>query len=113
MTPFNPGEWPRLQDWLNPQKGRRSPREINREALERCCTVGAFCLCSATLGPVHLMPLAFVGLLFLAGIASTILAVLRGDQLLASHLTAWDEAALLFTASLGLRLWPGSFPVSG
>jgi hypothetical protein len=29
---------------------------------------------------------------------------------LASHLTSWDEAALLFTASLGLRLWLGPVP---
>jgi hypothetical protein len=71
----------------------------------------AFCLCFAALAPLHLMPFAFAGLLFTAGIASISLAVLRGDQPLASHLTAWDEAALLFSASLGLRLWLGSLPV--
>ena len=37
MTTFNPRDWPRLPDWLDPHEGRRSPREINREALERCC----------------------------------------------------------------------------
>lgn len=112
MIPFNPRDWPRLPDWLNPHGGRRSLREINREVLERCCTVVAFCLCSAALGPRHLIPFAFAGLLFLAAIASASLAALRGDQPLASHLTAWDEAALLFTASLGLRLWLGPFPVN-
>jgi len=112
MIPFNPRDWPRLPDWLDPQGGRRSPREINREALERCCMVVAFCLCFAALAPVHLMPFAFAGLLFLAGIASLSLAALRGDQPLASHLTAWDEAALLFTVSLGLRLWLGPFPAT-
>jgi hypothetical protein len=112
MTTFNPRDWPRLPDWLDPDEGRRSPQEINREVLERCCAVVAFCLCSAALGPVHLMPFAFAGLLFLAGIASIILAVLRGDQLLASHLTAWDEATLLFTVSLGLHLWLGLFPAN-
>jgi hypothetical protein len=112
VTPFNPRDWPRLPDRLDPQQGGRSPQEMNREALERCCTAVAFCLCFAALAPPHLMPLAFAGLLFLAGIASISLAFVRGDQPLASHLTAWDQAALLFTASLGLRLWLGPFPVT-
>ncbi len=112
MTTFNPRDWPRLPDWLDPHEHRRSPREINRGALERCCTAVAFCLCFAALAPPHLMPYAFAGLLFLAGFASVSLAVLRRDQPLASHLTAWDEAALLFTASLGLHLWLGPFPAS-
>jgi hypothetical protein len=111
MTTFNPRNGPRLPDWLDQHERRRSPGEINREALERCCMAVAFCLCFAALAPPDLMPFAFAGLLFLAGIASVSLAVLRGDQPLASHLTAWDEAALLFTASLGLRLWLGPFPV--
>ena len=51
MTTFNPRDWPRLPDWLDPHQGRRSPREINREALERCCMVVAFCLCFAALAP--------------------------------------------------------------
>ncbi len=112
MTELNPRDWPRLPDWLDPHEHRRSPRETNREALERCCMAVAFCLCFAALAPPDLMPYAFAGLLFLAGIASISLAVLRGDQPLASHLTAWDEAALLFTASLGLHLWLGPFPAS-
>ena len=70
----------------------------------------AFCLCFAALAPPDLMPFAFAGLLLLAAIASISLAVLRGDQPLNSHLTPWDEAALLVTASLGLRLWLGPFP---
>jgi hypothetical protein len=112
MTTLNPRDWPRLPDWLDPHEHRRSPQEINREALERCCMAAAFCLCFAALAPPELIPFAFAGLLFLAGVASVSLAVLRGDQPLASHLTAWDEAALLFTASLGLRLWLGPFPIN-
>ena len=112
MTTLNPRDWRRLPDWLDPHEHRRSPQEINREALERCCMAVAFCLCFAALAPLALMPFAFAGLLFLAGIASVSLAVLRGDRPLAPHLTAWDEAALLFTASLGLRLWLGPFPVN-
>jgi hypothetical protein len=112
MTTFNPRDWPRLPDSLDPHEHRRSPRELNREALERCCMAAAFCLCFAALAPPHLMPFAFAGLLFLAGTASVGFAIVRGDQLLASHLTAWDEGALLFTVSLGLRLWLGPFPVS-
>ena len=112
MTTLNPRNWPRLPDWLDPHQGRRRPREINREVLERCCMALAFCLCFAALAPPDLMSFAFAGLLFLAGIASVSLAVLRGDQPLAGHLTAWDEAALLFTASLGLRLWLGPFSVN-
>ncbi len=112
MTAFNPRDWPRLPDWLDPHEHCRSPRQINREAIERCCMAVAFCLCFAALAPPDLMPYAFAGLLFLAGIASLSLAALRGDQPLASHLTAWDEAALLFTASLGLHLWLGPFPAS-
>jgi hypothetical protein len=112
VTTLNPRGWPRLPDWLDPHQGRRSPQEMNREALERCCMAVAFCLCFAALAPPHLMLLAFAGLLFLAGIASISLALVRADQPLASHLTAWDEAALLFTASLGLRLWLGPFPVT-
>jgi hypothetical protein len=72
----------------------------------------AFCLCFASLAPAPLMPFAFAGLLFPAGIASASLAVLRGDQPLALHLTAWDEAALLFTVSLGLCLWLGPLPAT-
>jgi hypothetical protein len=113
VTTFNPRNWPRLPDWLDPHGGRRSPREINQETLERCCMAVAFCLCFAVLGPVRPMPFTFAGLLFLAGIASVSLAALRGDQPLASHLTAWDEAALLFTASLGLRLWLGPLLANG
>jgi hypothetical protein len=112
MTSFNPGDWPRLPDWLDPHQGRRSPPEINREALERCCMALAFCLCFAALAPVELIPFAFARLLFLAGIAFVSLAVLRGDRPLAPHLTAWDEAALMFTMSLGLHLWLGPFPAS-
>jgi hypothetical protein len=112
MTTFNPRDWPRLPDRLDPHQDRRSQHEINRESVERCCMAVAFCLCFAGLAPPHLMPFALAGLLFLAGIASVSLAALRGDHPLASHLTAWDEAALLFTASLGLRLWLGPFPVS-
>ena len=37
MTMFNPRGWPRLPDWLDPHQRRRSPRAINREALERGC----------------------------------------------------------------------------
>jgi hypothetical protein len=112
MAPFNPQDWPRLPDWLDPRENRQSPREITQEVLERCCMVVAFCLCFASLPPPHVVPFAFAGLLFLAGIASAGLAALRGDHLLAPHLTAWDEAALLFTASFGLHLWLGSFPVT-
>ena len=112
MTMFNPRGWPRLPDWLDPHERRRSPRAINRGALERCCMAVAFCLCFAALAPPDLLPFAFASLLFLAGIASVSLAALRGDQPLAGHLTAWDEAALLFTASLGLRLWLGPFPIN-
>jgi hypothetical protein len=112
MTTLNPHDWSRLPDRPDPREGRRSPQEINREALERCCMMVAFCLCFAALAPSDLMPFAFASLLFLVGIASVSLAILRGDQPLASHLTAWDEAALLFTASLGLHLWLGPFPVS-
>ncbi len=99
MTPFNRQNWSRLPDWLDPREDRRSPREITQEVLERCCMVVAFCLC-------------FAGLLFLAGIASTGLAALRGNRPLAPHLTAWDEAALLFALSLGFRLWLGPMPGS-
>ncbi len=109
MTTLNPCDWPRLPDWLDPD--RRSPREITQEVLERCCMVVAFCLCFASLAPPHVMSFAFASLLFLAGIASMGLAALRGDHPLASHLTAWDEAALLFAASLGLHLWLRPFPV--
>ncbi len=112
MTTFNPRDWPRLPDWLDPHQDRRSPQEMKREALERCCMALAFCLCFAALVPPHLMPFAFAGLLFLAGIASLSLAVLRGERLLSSHLTAWDEAALLFTVSLGLCLWLGPLPAN-
>ncbi len=111
MTPFNPQDWSRLPDWLDPREDRRSPREITQEVLERCCMVVAFCLCFAGLAPSDVIPFAFAGLLFLAGTASTGLAALRGDRPLAPHLTAWDEAALLFELSLGLHLWLGSFPV--
>jgi hypothetical protein len=70
VTTFNPGDWPRLPDWLHPHQGRRIPREINWEALKRCCMALAFCLCFASLASVQLIPFALAGLLFLAGIVS-------------------------------------------
>jgi hypothetical protein len=112
MTPFNPQGWHRLPDWFDPREDRRSPREITQEVLERCYMVVAFCLCFASLAPPDVISLAFANLLLLAGIASTGLAALRGDHPLAPHLTAWDEAALLFATSFGLHLWLGSFPVT-
>jgi hypothetical protein len=112
MTPFDSPDWPRLPDWLDPRENRRSPREITQEVLQRCCMVVAFCLCFASLAPPHVIPFAFSDLLFLAGITSTGLAVLRGDHPLAPYLTAWDEAALLFATSFGLHLWLGSFSVT-
>ena len=112
MSTFNSRDWPRLPDWLGPHDRRRSPWDINRKALERSCMALAFCLCFAALAPAPLMPFAFAGLLFLAGIASLSLAALCGDRPLASCLTAWDEAAFLFTANLGLFLWLGPLPVS-
>ncbi|NBJ13451.1 hypothetical protein [Microvirga arsenatis] len=110
MTALDPRDWPGLPDWLDPHERRRSPQEANREVLERCCMSVAFCLCFAAIAPVRLMPFVFAGLLFLAGIASVSLAVLRGERPLVTHLTAWDEAAFLFTATLGLRLWLERFP---
>lgn len=100
MTTFNPRDWPRPPDRLDPHDGHRSPHEINREVLEHCCMVLAFCLYFAALAPPRLMPIAFAGLLFLAGIASASLAALRGDHPLASHLIAWGEAAPLARALL-------------
>jgi len=74
--------------------------------------VTAFCLCFAGFAPPDLIPFAFAGLLFLAGIASAGVALLRGDRPSARHLTGWDEAALLCALSLGLRLWLGPVPIS-
>jgi hypothetical protein len=82
VTTLDPRDWPRPPDWLDPRERRRSPQGINQEALERCCMAVAFCLCFAALAPPDLMPYAFAGLLFLAGIASVSLAVVRGDRLL-------------------------------
>ena len=31
MTTFNPADWPRLPDWLDPHERRRNPQGINRE----------------------------------------------------------------------------------
>jgi hypothetical protein len=58
MTTLNPRNGPRLPDWLDPHEGRRSPGEIDQEALERCCMAVAFCLCFAVLAPPDLMPFA-------------------------------------------------------
>jgi hypothetical protein len=112
MTALNPRDWPRLRDWLDPHRDRRSPQELNREVLQRCCMAVAFCLCFAGLAPADAIPFAFAGCLLVAGIASVSVAVLRGDYPLAPHLTGWDEAALLFAASLGLHLWLGPTPVT-
>ncbi len=60
MTPFNPQDWSRLPDWLDPRQDRRSPREITQEVLERCCMVVAFCLCFAGMAPSDVIPSAFV-----------------------------------------------------
>ncbi|MFC4174906.1 hypothetical protein ACFOYU_23095 [Microvirga sp. GCM10011540] len=112
MTTFNPQDWSPFHDWFNPDEDRRDPDRRNREVLLRWCMSVAFCLCFASLAPPSLIPFTFAGLMFLAGMTSLAYACLCGDQPLALHLTAWDEAALSFVLSLGLHLWLGPAPVN-
>jgi hypothetical protein len=106
MTVFNPRGWSGLPHGIEPhdRRGRR-PGDLNRETVQRWIMAAAFCLCFASLAPASMMPLAFAGLLFIAGLASICLAYMRGDHPLAPHLTAWDEAAFSLAVSLFLVLW--------
>ena len=112
MAIFEPrhrwSRWPSLE---SPNHERR-PDELNREAAGRWALSLAFCFCFASLGPGHLFPFSFAGLLLLAAVASTALAALKGDEPLAPHLTAWDEAAWSLTLSLGLRMFLGPPPAA-
>jgi hypothetical protein len=106
MAIFNPQGCSGLPRWTDPpEHRRRKPGDLNRETAQRWTMSAAFCLCFASLAPANMMPLAFAGLLFIAGLGSVCLAYVRGDHPLAPHLTAWDEAAFSLAASLCLYLW--------
>jgi hypothetical protein len=84
---------------------RRKSEEISREVIHRWLASLALCLCFALLGPVGHLPLSLAGLLLIAALASIGLALVGGESPFSRHLTAWDEAALSLTVSLGLWLW--------
>jgi hypothetical protein len=106
MVPFDPRDWMGGQGWWREcDQNRRKPEEISREVMHRWLASLALCLCFALLGPVDHLPLSLAGLLLIAAIASIGLALVRGESPFSRHLTAWDEAALSLTVSLGLWLW--------
>ena len=107
MAVFDPNDWWDRRFWLAPAP-RHEPRRadvINREITQRWLAAVAFCLCFASLGPAKQLPLAFAGLLFAAGLAAALVALMRREHPLDRHLTAWDEAAWSWTLSLGIVLW--------
>ncbi len=106
MVPFDPRDWIGGQGWWHERdQNRCKPEEISREVMHRWLASLALCLCFALLGPVDHLPLSLAGLLLIAAIASIGLALVRGESPFSRHLTAWDEAALSLTVSLGLWLW--------
>ena len=106
MVPLDPRDWMGGSGWWDQHNyDRRRPEEINREVIHRWVAGLALCLCFAALGPVEHLPLSLAGLLLVAALASIGVALVRGESPFRRHLTAWDEAALLLTVSLGLWLW--------
>lgn len=104
MVPFNPHDWTGGSGWFDRRNDHsRKPGDGNREAVQRWLTTSAFCLCFAALGPPHLILHAFAGLQVVAAFASVAVAVLRGDDPNAPHLTSWDEAAVSLLVSIGLQ----------
>jgi hypothetical protein len=94
------------QGWWDQRDGeRRRPKEISREVIHRWLASLALCLCFAALRPIEHLPLSLAGLLLVAAVASMGVALVRGESPFRQHLTAWDEAALSLTVSLGLWLW--------
>jgi hypothetical protein len=109
MVPFDPRDWMGGQGWWDQgDHDRRKPEEISREVIHRWLASLALCLCFALFGPVEHLPLSLAGLLLIAAIASVAVALVRRDSPFSRHLTAWDEAALSLTISLGLWLWFGA-----
>jgi len=109
MVPFDPRDWMGGQGWWHERdENRRKPEEISREVIHRWLASLALCLCFALVGPVAHLPLSLAGLLLIAAIASIGLALVRRESPFCDHLTAWDEAALSLTVSLGLWLWFGT-----
>jgi hypothetical protein len=104
MSTFDPRDWI-PSGWARDRE--RRPQELDREVVGRWLTALAFCLCFAALAPSGLFLTAFAGLLLVAGLASAGLALIRGDPVLARHLTAWDEAAWSLALGLALALWLG------
>jgi hypothetical protein len=109
MAAFNPNDWRGSRSWFArcDKIDRSRARERNQETLLRWVMVVAFCLCFASLGPPHLVPVAFAGLLFVAALASIGMALVRGDRPTAPHLTLWDEASFSLALGMGLGLWLG------
>jgi hypothetical protein len=107
MTTFSPRDWWNPSHWSEHDRRRRRPEDRNREVFLRWLTALAFSLCFSTLAPAHLFAVAFASLLFLAGLASLGIASLQRHDPLATHLTAWDEAAWSFALSFGLQAWLG------
>ncbi len=106
MVPFDPRDWIGGQGWWHERdQNRRKPEEISREVMHRWLASLALCLCFALLGPVDHLPLSLAGLLLIAALASISLALVGRESPFSRHLTAWDEAALSLTVSLGLWLW--------
>jgi hypothetical protein len=107
MAVFDPNDWWDGRFWLAPadHRERRRANAINREVAQRWLAALAFCLCFASLGPPDQVPLAFAGLLLLAGLVAAAAAFARREHPLSPHLTAWDEAAWSLTLSLGLAHW--------
>ena len=112
MDPLDPQDWWGLPPWLDPDdRRRRSRSELNRDAAQRWLSAAALCLCFAALVPTTMMRVALAVLMLVAGAGSSALAYLRGDDPLADHLTAWDEAAWSMTIGFGLLLLSGARPV--
>jgi hypothetical protein len=110
MAVFDPNDWWDSRSWFTPadRRERRRAGDINREVTQRWLAAAAFCLCFASLGPADQLPLAFAGLLLVAGLAAALLALARHEHPLSQHLTSWDQAAWSLTLGLGLTLWATS-----
>ena len=112
MDFFDPGDWWPLDRRAGGDRHRRRGPE-NLDRLLATGLVAAACLFLGSLDPPGSAVSATASLLMIAALAGVLEAVWRGEAPLAEpRLTAWDQAAVLLSLALVLRLCAGAGPPS-
>lgn len=88
----------RQNEWRGLDDGGKT--RLNAERLLAAALVFALSLFVASFGPPALVAAVTANLLFFAAIGAALRGAVVRERPFADHITAWDQAALLFLASL-------------